>query len=156
SIEGGEALSDLRGDRWLLRASTGPPSIEGGEPLAIRAVSGLLRVLQRGRPQSRAESWADGDRLPARARFNGAALNRGRRGDAHALVLGVVLEASTGPPSIEGGETWQDVSKPLPPGSFNGAALNRGRRVQHGQIHALADHVLQRGRPQSRAESGGG
>ncbi|KIG18927.1 Periplasmic thiol disulfide interchange protein DsbA [Enhygromyxa salina] len=109
-----------------LAASTGPPSIEGGKAVSGR-VLWVIEALQRGRPQSRAESrprlqarrrdptlqrgrpqsraerpgCAAGDRHAAS--FNGAALNRGRK--AKIVLRGLVgAVASTGPPSIEGGK----------------------------------------------------
>ncbi|KIG18924.1 Periplasmic thiol disulfide interchange protein DsbA [Enhygromyxa salina] len=62
--------------------------------------------------------------------------------------------ASTGPPSIEGGKpVIPSSSQPRQPPCFNGAALNRGRKAGHPlELTAAAAAVLQRGRPQSRAE----
>ncbi|KIG18932.1 Periplasmic thiol disulfide interchange protein DsbA [Enhygromyxa salina] len=85
-------------------ASTGPPSIEGGKSASCAAAStGRLgfngAALNRGRkvhlPCNNWETCSVG--------FNGAALNRGRK-ERLAGIDPRGDEASTGPPSIEGGK----------------------------------------------------
>ncbi|KIG18929.1 Periplasmic thiol disulfide interchange protein DsbA [Enhygromyxa salina] len=162
-------------------ASTGPPSIEGGKTSqscrrqARRVPCFNGAALNRGRKGglTRRSTRA----LP---RFNGAALNRGRkawsglssspasssslqRGRPQSraeslvrlvVVTSVVILASTGPPSIEGGKpgpACRRHQRRHP--RFNGAALNRGRKAWSGLSSSPASSSsLQRGRPQSRAE----
>ncbi|KIG18928.1 Periplasmic thiol disulfide interchange protein DsbA [Enhygromyxa salina] len=147
----GEATTGMRDIVWLQRgrpqsraeratirnrpgsssctASTGPPSIEGGKCLTV-----LVR--------------------PVEIRFNGAALNRGRKGDPGLVCDGGTCAASTGPPSIEGGKV-----RPRWPTDPRWS-LQRGRPQSRAERPCLKSRTgsktakLQRGRPQSRAERG--
>ncbi|KIG18933.1 Periplasmic thiol disulfide interchange protein DsbA [Enhygromyxa salina] len=140
----------------LTRASTGPPSIEGGKK-PVDLGRHPVGVLQRGRPQSRAERRSPCWRQRPRPRgFNGAALNRGRKGLARrATRRHGRSSASTGPPSIEGGKKQlnneyvarQQVRASTGPPSIEGGKSRRA------PAWAAAGRSLQRGRPQSRAES---
>src|SRR5690606_4678212 len=132
------------------------PSIEGGEspslssspPPPASRFNGA--ALNRGR---RGLAGRDGRRARLK-RFNGAALNRGRRvrlgRDGEAVDRDA---ASTGPPSIEGGEV---VTVELPHVGLTmlqrGRPQSRAERPVWSSAGPFTTPSLQRGRPQSRAE----
>ena len=134
-------------------ASTEPPSEDGGELVELDKAWSRCFALQRSRHPKTAErwpqeAWCDKTTALQRSRhpktaeshgdvrylddrvagFNGAAIRRRRRASTAAFERIGERNASTEPPSEDGGETAVVVQQPDGTGRFNGAAIRRRRR----------------------------
>ncbi len=126
------------GSSRLARASTWPPTVVGGDGHGATLHYVRIRVLQRGRRPSSAETPST---TPRRSRpgsgFNVAADRRRRRRD-HLHARTDVERASTWPPTVVGGDVYSGVVIPL-----DRCLLQRGRRPSSAETAGQPQAVRQ-------------